>query len=119
MSYDKYIKYKNKYLQLKAKYTQIGGGQIWFIEQPYNHEFLQTAEITITENNALLRMIKIGEMVVINPGTLLDENKKKINDFSYIINSDGVSGTRSYNNKTFNMTLKEYRPPSTPPPPPR
>ena len=32
MEYQKYLKYKTKYLQLKAKLTQLGGANIWFVD---------------------------------------------------------------------------------------
>ena len=51
MSYDKYIKYKNKYLQLKAKYTQVGGAGMWTIIK--NLGQLDTTPITKQESDAL------------------------------------------------------------------
>lgn len=74
MSYDKYIKYKTKYLQLKAKHVQQGGAGRWTIAPG-------TMPITPTESK------------------LLDERKSKgtsVNiGYSYVINSDGRTGTRT------------------------
>ncbi len=53
MSYDKYIKYKNKYLQLKAKYTQVGGNLKWVIDNVYQHGPAATTQITDEESDAL------------------------------------------------------------------
>ena len=59
MSYDKYIKYKNKYLQLKAKYTQIGGNLIWEIDNLEQHDTPATTQITAEESNALINRIPL------------------------------------------------------------
>ena len=58
MSYDKYIKYKNKYLQLKAKYTQVGGAGMWTII--YEKGQTETTPITQEESNRLNEVISIN-----------------------------------------------------------
>ncbi len=58
MSYDKYVKYKNKYLQLKAIYTQIGGVRMWIIDE--SQEKPKTTAIYREESEALNVAINLG-----------------------------------------------------------
>jgi hypothetical protein len=109
MSYDKYIKYKSKYLQLKAKYTQVGGAGMWTIS--YEEGGKITTPITLEESNTLNEAISKnkGKEVIINYGDLRDKNGKKLkNDkgdmnYKYIINADGISGTRISTNGEYKM----------------
>lgn len=55
MSYDKYLKYKNKYLQLKAKHLQMGGGLVWKILNLEQHGLPATTQITEKKMNFLLK----------------------------------------------------------------
>ena len=118
MSYDKYIKYKNKYLQLKAKYTQVGGNFKWAIDNVYQHGPTATTLITQQESDALNEVIlkNKGHAVTIKSKELKDASNKKY-DYSYTINADGITGTRSSLKGTYNMKLRYYAPPATPPPP--
>lgn len=111
MSYDKYIKYKSKYLQLKAKYTQVGGAGMWTIFYEEGRKI--TTPITLEESNTLNETISKnkGKEVIINYGDLRDINGKKLkNDkgdmnYKYIINADGISGTRISTNGNYKMIL--------------
>jgi hypothetical protein len=116
MSYDKYIKYKNKYLQLKAKYTQVGGGLMWTINNLSQYGLPVTTPITQEESNAILKRMQLSEnrSVNIDSKTLLNVSGNKINDYGYTINSDGITGTRNSKRGKYDMTLKESTPPPAP-----
>jgi hypothetical protein len=89
MSYDKYIKYKTKYLQLKAKHVQQGGARGWVIRDRCKHGMPPTNEITEEESNLLdIKKIK-GTQVIIRSKELLPTIF-----YSYVINADGITGTR-------------------------
>jgi hypothetical protein len=89
MSYDKYIKYKTKYLQLKAKHVQQGGAGGWVIRDRCKHGMPPTKEITEQES-ILLDTKKIkGTQVIIRSNELLPAIS-----YSYVINADGITGTR-------------------------
>jgi len=77
MSYDKYIKYKTKYLQLKAKHVQQGGAGKWIIE-------VGTTPITLAESRLLEERKSNGI-----PG------KPVIIGYSYVINPNGITGIRT------------------------
>lgn len=83
MSYDKYIKYKTKYLQLKAKNVQQGGAMMRVIDSG-------TTPITITESELLDKRKIPGQRVVIGSKELSPNYR-----YSYVINADGISGTRT------------------------
>jgi len=143
MSYDKYIKYKSKYLQLKAKYTQVGGAGMWTISKKEGQK--DTTPITQEESDALNKVIsnKKGQKVIIKHGELRDMNGNKLinykdgipneMNYKYVINANGINGTRESRNDIYNMLLvpddtqgasaptapssrSEYAPSSTPPP---
>lgn len=83
MSYDKYIKYKTKYLQLKAKHVQQGGAGIWVIADG-------TTPITPEESKLLDKRKILGQEVVIG-----SKNLSPGYMYSYVINADGVTGSRT------------------------
>lgn len=123
MSYDKYIKYKNKYLQLKAKYTQVGGVKMWTIIK--NPEQLDTTPITKQESDALNHTVSknLGKNIEIKSGELKDINGNNVKDaegkpvgYRYTINSDGTTGQRISKKGTYKMTLTEstFLPPPAP-----
>lgn len=117
MSYDKYIKYKNKYLQLKTKYTQVGGGLLWVITNLSKYG-KATEPITEKESNAINKRIptSFDKTVEIEYGTLQDNDGNKINDYGYTIYSDGNTGTRNSFRGKYEMTLTyKQEPPAQPP----
>jgi len=93
MEYQKYLKYKTKYLQLKAKLTQLGGALIWVTDvkpiTPSESEYIQqqysernTSEFTIPpphsrqEYRYRLNIDKdTGERINIESNTVNIENK--------------------------------------------
>ena len=87
MSYDKYIKYKTKYLQLKAKHVQQGGAYMWVITDP------RTTPITPAESRLLEE-----QSIIINSGELGPGYS-----YSYKINANGT-GTRTSKTGTYEMT---------------
>ena len=111
MSYDKYIKYKNKYLQLKAKYTQVGGNLIWVIDNLLQHGPPATTPITQEESALLVLNSTSGKQQVIEFGHLRNANGHKLKNekgemnYKYVINADGRTGTRSSKKGTYKMTL--------------
>jgi hypothetical protein len=119
MSYDKYIKYKNKYLQLKAKYTQVGGNLKWEIDNVFEHGEPATTQITKEESALLVLNSTSGKQKVIDYGHLINERGQKlINEegemnYKYVINADGRLGSRSSKKGTYEMTLT-YIPDDTP-----
>ena len=115
MSYDKYIKYKNKYLQLKAKYTQVGGAGMWTINNLSQYGHPATTPITQEESNAILKRMSLSKnrSVNIDSGTLLNVSSNKMNDYGYTIYSNGTTGTRNSKRGKYDMTLKESTPPTT------
>lgn len=117
MSYDKYIKYKNKYLQLKAKYTQVGGVGMWTINK--NPGQLDTTPITKQESDALNYAVSKNprQVIEIKSKELKDRNGNNVIDaqgkpvgYQYRIETDGKRGVRiSYKNGTlivYNMNLQ-------------
>jgi hypothetical protein len=124
MSYDKYIKYKNKYLQLKTKYTQVGGVGMWTIK--YDEGQPDTTPITQEESNRLNAIISqnMNTLITINPGGLTDENGKLLKNnkgemkYKYIINADGKTGERISKSGSYKMNLIDITHPSSAYPPP-
>ncbi len=55
MEYQKYLKYKTKYLQLKAKLTQLGGADRWFVDPKS-----EKREITETESYYIQQQYATG-----------------------------------------------------------
>ncbi len=118
MSYDKYIKYKNKYLQLKAKYTQVGGAGMWTIEYEEGQD--KTTPITQEESDRLNDIIRqnMNANITIEPSTLKNKdndlltNEKGDMKYKYIIHADGKTGKRISKSGEYTMKLTE----STPPP---
>jgi len=112
MSYDKYIKYKNKYLQLKAKYTQVGGNLKWVIDNVFEHGEPATTQITKEESALLVLNSTSGKEQVIEAGHLINERGQKLKNeegemnYEYVINADGRTGSRSSKKGTYKMTLK-------------
>jgi hypothetical protein len=109
MSYDKYIKYKNKYLQLKAKYTQVGGNLRWVIDDLEQHGPPATTPITQEESIAINKKIPSSgdRSIEIKAGTLKDTNDNKISVYGYTIYSSGAEGTRNSLRGTYSMKLKD------------
>ena len=96
MSYDKYIKYKNKYLQLKAKYTQVGGAKRWVITNVHQHGITATTQITIEESDALnkVKSFNKGRAVSIPLNNLVDATGNRYN-YIYTIDANGETGKRT------------------------
>jgi hypothetical protein len=133
MSYDKYIKYKNKYLQLKAKYTQVGGAGMWTIFK--TEKQLTTTPITQEESDALNAIIQFNKGMELNfdSSVLRDKRGQSLTNkhgdmkYIYIINADGKTGKRTSINGEYDMifipddtsgasALPQSRAPPPPPP---
>jgi hypothetical protein len=137
MSYDKYIKYKNKYLQLKAKYTQVGGAGMWTIFKTEKQP--TTTPITKEESDALNAIIQpmlskqTQEKEINIPSGSLKDKQGNVKGYSYkiTINADGIKGglkgKRTSKNGEYDMifipddtsgasALPQSRAPPPPPP---
>ena len=90
MEYQKYLKYKTKYLQLKAKLTQLGGGAKCY------HDRNKVGDINTTQ----LRNKPNEDSGWVNPPIILQKNEyveviKTENDFGLVrTKSDGIGWVR-------------------------
>ncbi len=101
MEYQKYLKYKTKYLQLKAKLTQLGGAIRWVVVDKKNKP------ITPNESEFIQQQYEkrnINEFTI--PPTLTQEK------YRYRLNIGMGTGERiNFRNEKVEIKQEEYTPP--------
>jgi len=104
MDYQKYLKYKTKYLQLKAKLTQLGGVIRWVVEDQ-SKKAITSSESTYIQKQYLARNTNV---FFINPPDSIEK-------YRYQLNIGSGTGVRiNFKNERVNIIQKNDTPTTTP-----
>lgn len=96
--FDKYIKYKNKYLKLKKSINQTGGEEI------------KNSSIILICDNSILFTYDYNKKYWVTPGGNCEENehprftafREFLEEIGYISKSESIQNIQSYSSKIFN-----------------